>query len=46
MDKRILVALAVLVVLAVVLVSYNGRKKERSLTFKAPSGKTATVTVK
>lgn len=46
MDKRILVASAVLVILAVVLVFYIGRKKERSFTFKAPSGKTATVTVK
>jgi len=46
MDKRILVALAVLVILAIVIVSYLGRKKEHSLIFKAPSGKTATVTVK
>jgi len=45
MNKSILIALIALVLLIIVAVYFAGHKKEHSLIFKTPSGKTATVTV-
>jgi len=45
MNKTILIALIALAVLAAAVFYFNGRQKKHSVTFKGPSGKTATLTV-
>ena len=46
MKKSILIGLVVLVILVIAVVVFIRREKDHSVIFKAPSGKTATITVK